>query len=376
MLATPPDDPTGQRNPLLRGATPPAFGLSSVNLDPDGVVRSFQTGGRLNGGQLVASFSAQLGAAANVTVAPSLQRRTLRYPDHATGSLPTLSFLRLISGTPGLSRAQLQGRVVLIGLTAQGSPAAQDVARRTVPQVALQARAVSSLLSAPFRRMPMWAELLLGVAAALATVLLRGFWGPALAGGAVLFSGPLWVANVQFPGVTLSLCAILGTLLVALERWWQLQNLVTRDPLTGLGNRLAFTRAIEHRWQTREERPIGLLLVDLSPLRAVSGTLATQAEQQLMRELAAQRRGARRRGSMVFRWGPDEFAVLLDDAEAQQLARTAERMGEVLGRSGGTERVVHASLGYALTGPDVQTPAELIERASRMRFRSKYRNGV
>ncbi|MFC6666588.1 GGDEF domain-containing protein [Deinococcus radiopugnans] len=96
-----------------------------------------------------------------------------------------------------------------------------------------------------------------------------------------------------------------------LERWWTLRNTGVRDPLTGFGNRLAFTRAVEGRWQGRQSRPLGLLLVDLSGFRKVNATYGHAAGDELLRELAGRIMAHKRRGDLIFRWGPDEFAVLL-----------------------------------------------------------------
>ena len=272
--------------------------------------------------------------------------------------------------------ATLQDKLVIIGLTATGSQGSSylDVARVPVPGVILQARAVSSLLSAPFRQLSPWVGLLLGVLAAVSAVALRGFWGFVIALGAVGLSLPLWLADVQFPGATVSLCAMIGLLLVAAERWWQLRHVGTVDPLTGLGNRLAFTRAVEHRWNGRAERPIGLLLVDLTGFRNVNDRLGLQAGDALLQHLAGTLRGSKRRADVVFRWGSDEFVILVDGSDPQELARFASRLQVALAELGGPEVPVRASIGHAMTGPDVRTPTELIERASRMRYRNKYRD--
>ncbi len=90
----------------------------------------------------------------------------------------------------------------------------------------------------------------------------------------------------------------------------------------------------------------------------------------LIPQLAATLRGTKRRADVVFRWGPDEFMILVGGTDAQELTRFAERLNQTLNELGGPAR---ASIGYALTGPEIHTPAELVERASRMRYRNKYR---
>lgn len=386
ILASTPGDPQGLGlGPRTgRGAV---IGLSALNIDPDGVVRCFQRSYRLPDGQLIASLSEQLARAAGTsaqpsatqpsatqpsTMPPSTTPQTIRYVQPDQGSLPVLSFRDLVRGT--VRYAQLQDKLVIIGLTAAGSqgPSYLDVSRVPVSGVILQARTVSSLLSEPFVRFGPWWTLLLGVLAAVSAVLLRGFWGFMIAALAVGLSLPLWLADVQFPGATVSLCAMTGLLLLAAERWWQLHRLGTVDPLTGLGNRLAFTRAVEHRWAGRNERPIGLLLVDLAGFRNVNDQLGMQAGDALLQHLATTLKGNKRRADVVFRWGSDEFVLLVDGGDPQELTRFAVRVKAALAEIGGPDGSVRASTGHSMTGPDVHTPTELIERASRMRYRNKY----
>ena len=363
-----------------------------LNIDPDGVVRHFQRGYRLPDGQLVPSLAEQLARAAAGNAQPSATPpsafqssagplstapltttpQTIRYVQPDRGTLPMLSFRDLVSGT--VRYAQLKDKLVVIGLTATGSQGSSylDVSRVAVPGVILQARTVSSLLAEPFVRFGLWWTLLLGVLAAVSAVLLRGFWGFVIAALAALLSLPLWLADVQFPGATVSLCAMTGLLLVAAERWWQLRHLGTVDPLTGLGNRLAFTRAVEHRWAGRNERPIGLLLVDLAGFRNVNDRLGMQAGDALLQHLAGTLKGNKRRADVVFRWGADEFVLLVDGSDPHELARFAARMQAALAEISGPDGSVRASTGHSMTGPDIHTPTELIERASRMRYRNKY----
>jgi diguanylate cyclase (GGDEF)-like protein len=373
ILAATPEDPQGrQLGP--RGPGGATTGLSVLNIGPDGVVRTFQRSYRLPDGSLVPSLSEQLARAAGAAPVISTTPQTIRSLDAERNALPIVSFRDLLSGNVRYS--SLQDKLVLVGLTASGSQGntSLDVARNPVPGVVLQARAVSSLLSAPFKGLAFWVGMLLCILAAASAVLLRGFWGFVIAALAVALSMPLWLANVQFPGATISLCAMLGLLLVAAERWWQLRHLGNVDPLTGLGNRLAFTRAIEHRWSSRLERPIGLLLVDLTGFRQLGDHLGLQASDALLQHLAGTLKGNKRRADVVFRWGTDEFVMLVDGSDTQELARLGNRLQSALAEVGGPDAGVKPSIGHAMTGPDVHTPTELIERASRMRYRNKYRD--
>lgn len=378
VLATAPGENSAAAHPDWRSPT----GVSALNIASDGVVRSFQaayleTDRATPGTRLVPSLARQVAVIAGREIPLDTAPRVLRYSRPDPERLPVLSFRDVVNGNVRYS--DLQGRVVLIGLTATGlgnggvgGPTLRDVTGEVVSGALLQARAVSSLLSAPFQYVPMWLTVLLCVLAAVAAVLARGLWGFGIALLALSLALPLWLANIVLPGVTISLAAILGTALVALERWWNLRNIGTLDPLTGFGNRLAFTRAVEHRWGARAERPLGLLLVDLSGFRKVNDTYGRSAGDELLRDLAARIQTHKRRGDVIFRWGADEFAILLDNTDDLDLAVITERVQRSLDTINYRDIPLRASVGAATTTPDIRTPVELIEAASRSRYRMKY----
>ncbi|MDB5044903.1 MAG: diguanylate cyclase [Deinococcus sp.] len=378
VLATAPGEDSSTAPPDWRSPT----GISALNIGSDGIVRSYQAAYRETGtagpeSRLVPSLARQVAVIAGRDIPLDATPRVLRYSRPDLQRLPVLSFRDVVNGNVRYS--DLQGRVVLIGLTASGLGSSglggqtlRDVTGEVVPGALLQARAVSSLLSAPFQQVPLWLTVLLCILAAVAAVLARGLWGFGIALVALSLALPLWLANIVLPGVTISLAAILGTALVALERWWNLRHLGTLDPLTGFGNRLAFTRAIEHRWTGRAERPLGLLLVDLSGFRKVNDTYGRSAGDELLRDLASRIQSHKRRGDVVFRWGADEFAILLDNTDDMDLAVITERVQRTLDNIAYRDIPLRASVGAATTTPDIRTPVELIEAASRSRYRMKY----
>ncbi|WP_081995106.1 CHASE2 domain-containing protein [Deinococcus radiopugnans] len=369
VLATAPGESSVLR-PDWRSPT----GVSALNLSRDGIVRWFQTAYPVPDAPdgLAPSFARQLAVAAGRSVPLDLTPRILRYSAPDPQRLPVIPFRDVVNGT--IRYGDVQNRVVVLGLSASGvsGPTVRDVSGQVLSGVQLQARAVSSLLSPPFASLPRWTITLVGVLAAVAAVLAGGLWGFWIALLALALSVPYWLLNTLLPGVTLSLCAVLGTGLVMLERWWTLRNTGVRDPLTGFGNRLAFTRAVEGRWQGRQSRPLGLLLVDLSGFRKVNATYGHAAGDELLRELAGRIMAHKRRGDLIFRWGPDEFAVLLYNTSPPELADLTRRVQLSLDAMTYRDLPLRASVGGASTGPEIHTPTDLIEAASRSRYRIKY----
>jgi diguanylate cyclase (GGDEF)-like protein len=375
VLATSPGEAGEPPQPGWRSPT----GVSVLNRSAGGVARSVQTAYELEGPggdrRLVPSFAGQIARLAGGTVPTDTAPRLLRYVPPGALEAVTLSFRDVVNGN--VRFAELQDKVVLIGLTASGFSGltSPDLDGSQVSGTYLQARAVSSLLAPPLTRPPLWLMAALGALLAAVTVWLRGLWGFGAAALALGLAVLGWLVNLVLPGVSLSLAALVGVGLVTAERWWQLRGLGTQDGLTGVGNRLAFTRAVEHRWHSRQDRPMSLMLIDLDGLRQVNQQYGHLAGDTLLRDLAGRLQKLRRRGDIVFRWGPDEFAVLLDQVGPQELPALTDHFQRNLGDLRAHDLRVQANIGAASTSADVLTPSELIEAASRSRYRMKYRRG-
>ncbi len=137
VLATTPEDPQGTGfGP--RTATRAVYGLSALNIDPDGVVRNFQRNYLLQDGTSAPSLSEQLARAAGIPAQDSVRPMTLRYVQTDRSTLPVLSFRDVINGN--IRYSQLQDKLVIIGLTATGSQGSSylDVAHQPVPGVILE----------------------------------------------------------------------------------------------------------------------------------------------------------------------------------------------------------------------------------------------
>jgi diguanylate cyclase (GGDEF)-like protein len=111
----------------------------------------------------------------------------------------------------------------------------------------------------------------------------------------------------------------------------KLEILASRDALTGLANRRAFEIALEREWQRamRTRTPIGLLMVDVDHFKTLNDTQGHPAGDDALRRIGAILRAggfARRPGDLICRHGGEEFAILLEDASAEHVRETAERV--------------------------------------------------
>uniref|UniRef100_A0A6J5ZYQ5 Unannotated protein n=1 Tax=freshwater metagenome TaxID=449393 RepID=A0A6J5ZYQ5_9ZZZZ len=100
------------------------------------------------------------------------------------------------------------------------------------------------------------------------------------------------------------------------------------DGLTGLPNRAAFEQAINRNLGSSDRRlgSIGVILLDLDRLKQVNDTIGHQAGDAFLRAVADEASATLREGDMMARFGGDEFAVLLQDCDAEALAAGGERI--------------------------------------------------
>lgn len=360
---------------LVRYDTPSTWnvptGVSALNASILGV-REYQTAYLATNGQKIPSLTAEMIQQTGIHIPLTDQAQLMRFIPQQQLQQATISYKQVIDDN--VRYREIQNKIILIGLHAKGIGGTQyqDINGNQISGLYLQARALSSTLSPPFWRMPVWLTVLLSVTMILAVLFIRGLWGYALSLLPLTLAFVLWQANIIFPAVTISLAAILGSSLLALERWWILQHHENQDTLTGVGNRLAFTRAIEYRWPSHYERPLSLLLIELDEFQSIHEQHGHHAGDEVLRSLVQHIQKLKRSGDMVFRWGPGEFALLLDNTTPNELEQLIEHFRRELNEIPFKHKHLNTNVGGAATSQAIQTPDELVTAASRQRQRMKY----
>ncbi len=142
-------------------------------------------------------------------------------------------------------------------------------------------------------------------------------------------------------GIALLCVAIMAAQLVvarqlgqARRRLDELVRTAQTDELTGLGNRRAMAQAMQRelRRARRQDTPASVLVVDLDGFKAVNDRLGHARGDELLRAFADLLvRYTRADFDGVFRYGGDEFVVLLPDATAAGAERAADRIRRAFG---------------------------------------------
>jgi diguanylate cyclase (GGDEF)-like protein len=166
----------------------------------------------------------------------------------------------------------------------------------------------------------------------------------------------------------------------ALERTiGALRHQAARDPLTGLFNRRTLDdylpEAIERCQSTGA--PLCLLMIDLDYFKPLNDTLGHAAGDHMLRTVAQLIRSTIRERDVAFRYGGDEFVILLDGDESAGRA-VAERLASLADATGRGYRVARPptlSIGIStLARLQDPTPQSLLHHADEELYRVKSRH--
>ncbi|MFP4375342.1 MAG: putative bifunctional diguanylate cyclase/phosphodiesterase, partial [Spirochaetaceae bacterium] len=163
----------------------------------------------------------------------------------------------------------------------------------------------------------------------------------------------------------------------------RLRHLAYHDQLTGLGNRDLFNtdmRDVLHNLAVAKTGYAAVMFLDLDGFKQVNDTLGHEAGDNLLIETAGRLSDALRESDSVYRFGGDEFVVVLSyihhprDAAlvANKLLAAVRRPYELAQNAGGSSDVaVGVSIGIALTPSHGSTVEELTKAADLAMYSAK-----
>lgn len=103
----------------------------------------------------------------------------------------------------------------------------------------------------------------------------------------------------------------------------ELRQMVVTDSLTGTRNRRFFDEVIGRELQRhrRYETPLSIMFIDVDRFKAINDTLGHETGDRVLRDVAVFLLKNIREADYVFRWGGDEFLVLISCNEAEAVRR-------------------------------------------------------
>jgi diguanylate cyclase (GGDEF)-like protein len=135
-----------------------------------------------------------------------------------------------------------------------------------------------------------------------------------------------------------------------------LHQLVITDALTGMRNRRFFDEVIGRELQRhrRYRTPLSIVFIDVDQFKKINDTLGHETGDRVLREVASFLLRHIREADYVFRWGGDEFLVLISCGEQEAMRRGRELQGAFAG----SPQLASLPAGVALSIGCVEVPVD------------------
>jgi len=148
------------------------------------------------------------------------------------------------------------------------------------------------------------------------------------------------------------------------------------DRITGVYNRSLLNTRLQHEVKraVRSNQPLSLLMLDIDYFKSINDAFGHSRGDQALSEVAARIQAQVRLSDEIFRFGGDEFAILLPQINKPQAIVLAHRIMKHVGESpltGNPPLMLSISIGIASYPEDGETPQGLLEMAERRLYQSK-----
>lgn len=153
----------------------------------------------------------------------------------------------------------------------------------------------------------------------------------------------------------------------------RLQQMAMKDTLTGLGNRRFFDDSLDKavRLAERLEQSCAVILLDLDNFKQVNDVYGHSAGDDILMAIAEAMHSTLRCTDSLFRFGGDEFAVILTGDDVASTELIAHRLVKAINRHHRCQHYqVTASAGIACW-QNKQSPAELFQQADTALYAAK-----
>jgi diguanylate cyclase (GGDEF)-like protein len=199
---------------------------------------------------------------------------------------------------------------------------------------------------------------------------------PVVASGQTNSSGAASLENPQ--RLAMALADQIALALANLNLRDRLRSQSIRDPLTGLFNRRYLQESLERelRRAAREEKSLGVILIDLDHFKQFNDAFGHEAGDEFLRSLGEVLTARTRKEDIACRYGGEEFLLILPNATLSICRRRAEHIRKAArslnvslrGRSLGS---ISLSIGIAIFPQHGATTETLLRTADSALYRAK-----
>ncbi|APE18196.1 sensor domain-containing diguanylate cyclase [Mycolicibacterium pallens] len=152
-----------------------------------------------------------------------------------------------------------------------------------------------------------------------------------------------------------------------------LESQSVTDVLTGVKNRRSFDITLEEECMRAQSRgnTVSLVMIDVDHFKAFNDDFGHPAGDEVLRGVAHLLQSELRVSDSLFRYGGEEFAVVLPETTCKGAFVLGERFRRAIQRAPWPKRPISISIGVAAAGGDVSTPSELLQAADRALYQAK-----
>lgn len=109
-------------------------------------------------------------------------------------------------------------------------------------------------------------------------------------------------------------------------------KLATTDQLTGAYNRYSFDTQLEERLELseRHQKPISMMVIDIDHFKKVNDTFGHDTGDEVLKEISKICKKVIRKTDRFYRWGGEEFVILMENTEVIKSGELAERIRQAI----------------------------------------------
>lgn len=155
--------------------------------------------------------------------------------------------------------------------------------------------------------------------------------------------------------------------------FWQLQQMALRDPLTGIGNRASYDDSMGRAMclAKRNATPFALVLLDLDNFKQANDNHGHQVGDEILVQFTKLIQSCIRGTDQAFRFGGDEFAIILDNPNNDAALTVSQRIqSAMLVSEIALNYTVGVSIGYTMFDMKDST-SSLFARADKALYDAK-----
>lgn len=197
----------------------------------------------------------------------------------------------------------------------------------------------------------------------------------------VLYADNCYLGRLTSPGAQMVFTLLAdqaGRAIESARQFEQVAHLARTDALTGLSHHgtLMEELGVAVERATRAGQPLGLVMIDLDDFKQVNDTLGHLSGDALLAGIASCIRTVARAGEAPYRYGGEEFTLVLSGADRAATAVVGERIRQAVAAHPfvvGTGRSIYitCSVGVASFPGDAQTAKGLVAAADGALLRAK-----